>query len=90
MTVEVNTISKSVSTDAKGTASLKAELVSSKETIWLTLYNFGGQQVGNPISYEVEKGKVKIAYTLGNLPTGNYILKVDGTGWSDSKQIIIE
>jgi len=49
-----------------------------------------GRLVASAKSYDVEKGKVKVYYQLGNLPTGNYIIRVDGDSWNDSKQIIVE
>lgn len=90
ITLEVNTISKSINTTSKDDSIQKNELLSIKETVWVSIYNIGGQQLGQSVSYEVEKGMVKIDYNLNNLPSGNYILKVDGNGWTDSKQIIIE
>jgi len=90
ITVEVNTISKSIDTNSKNGFDQKTKLISNIETIWVSVFNIGGQQLGQSVSYEVEKGQVKIDYATGNLSSGNYILKVDGNGWSDSKQIIIE
>ncbi|MDB4292771.1 hypothetical protein N9954_05135 [Maribacter sp.] len=66
------------------------ELVSRKETVRVNLYNFDGRKVGNTQTFEVEQGKAKVYFQLGNLAAGTYIVKINGTLWTDSKQIIVK
>jgi len=92
ITLEISTKSQSFSSiAAKGASNGKTpDFVSRKETIKLSLYNMNGRLMAAAKSYDVEQGKVKVYYQLGNLPTGNYILKVDGANWTDSKQILVK
>jgi len=93
ITLEISTKTQGFSSlSGKGatTSGKSPELVSRKETIKLSLYNMSGRLMASARSYDVEQGKVKVYYQLGNLPTGNYIIKVDGANWTDSKQIMIE
>ena len=94
ITLEVSTRSASINSlaakSANNASGKTPELVSRKETIHVRLYNFHGRQVGATQTFDVEQGKVKVYYQLGNLATGNYIIKIDGDLWTDSKQIIVE
>ncbi|QCW99304.1 hypothetical protein FGM00_03945 [Aggregatimonas sangjinii] len=90
ITLEVNTKTKSIST-AKGASQSKNFVVpTSKTTIQVSLYNLSGRLVETPKSYDVETGMVKVYHELSNLPTGTYIIRVDGDEWFDSDNIIIE
>ena len=91
ITLDISTRNQSFSSlSAKGASNAKAsDFVSKKETIKLSLYNMNGSLMTAIQSFDVEEGKVKVYYQLGNLPTGNYIIKVDGDNWTDSKQIIV-
>ena len=94
ITLEISTKSGSVNSlagkNANNTSGKTPELVSRKETIRVSLYNFDGRMVGETQTFDVEQGKVKVYYQLGNQATGNYIIKVDGDLWTDSKQITIK
>ena len=92
ITIEISTKNQSISNlTAKDASNGKVpEFVSRKETIKLSLYNMNGRLVSPAKAYEVEQGKVKVYYQLGSLPTGNYIIKVDGANWTDSKQILVK
>ncbi|QCX00470.1 hypothetical protein FGM00_10225 [Aggregatimonas sangjinii] len=94
LTLEVSTKSGSINTLASKTAlnttGKTPELVSRKETVRVSLYNFDGRQVGSTQTFDVEQGKAKVYYQLGTMATGHYIIKVESDLWTDSKQISIK
>ena len=91
ITLDVNTKTRSISTNAKGASqSRDFDVPSSKTSIRVSLYNLSGRMVETPKTYDIETGKVKVYHELSNLPTGTYILRVDGDEWFDSENIIIE
>jgi len=91
ITLEISTKSQSINnlTDKGASNGKVPDFVSRKETIKISLYNMSGRLMTAVKTYEVEQGKVKVYYPLGSLPTGNYIIKVNGVNWTESKQIMI-
>uniref|UniRef100_UPI0033063F80 T9SS type A sorting domain-containing protein n=1 Tax=uncultured Croceitalea sp. TaxID=1798908 RepID=UPI0033063F80 len=67
-----------------------APIAKGRDNVTVTMFDASGRMVGNAMNYDLSKNEGIVQYPLGYLETGAYMIKVDGNGWSDAKQIIVK
>jgi len=87
----INTETGKVATGSTSSTSKGNVLPLEQESITISLYHMNsGRLVSTSKPYTITKGKDTIDYTIGQAASGLYLLKVNGTYWSDTKQIVIK
>jgi len=64
--------------------------VQRKEDVNVVLYNILGQMITAPRVFKVENGKATIFLDIDHIPSGKYILRAQGSSWSDAKNILVD
>ncbi len=91
LTIEFD-MNKDSSNDGPQAVSLKAKVdhPQRKEDVGIMLYDITGRMVSIPRTFKIVDGKAIIHLDLGYLSPGKYILRAQGTTWSDSKNILVK
>ena len=91
LTIEFD-MNKDSSNDGPQAVSLKAKVdhPQRKEDVGIMLYDITGRIVSIPRTFKIVDGKAIIHLDLGYLSPGKYILRAQGSTWSDSKNILVK
>ena len=65
------------------------DYIERKEDVGITLYDMLGRAIGITKTFKIIDGKATIYLDLDAIPTGKYIVRAQGSGWSDAKNIIV-
>ncbi len=85
-----STVQMVITTDT-GVANSAGAFPASKEQVSLALYELNsGRMVNQPKVIDITKGRDVINYELNQLSSGVYILRISGSNWTDTKQIVVD
>ncbi|MEX0274420.1 MAG: T9SS type A sorting domain-containing protein, partial [Flavobacteriaceae bacterium] len=60
------------------------------QKVWATLYDNNGRKVGTTQFFEIRNGRDLFHFKTEYLPTGKYFIRINGSNWSDSRQILVK
>ena len=63
--------------------------VPNSEEVFVSIYNVNGRMIQTPQKFDIQTGKQAINMQINQLSAGTYFVIINGSGWKDSKQIII-